>query len=376
MGMLAENVTGLLFAGGDIGFGHIKLDIDTPEGNLQLSLQSTVATGGSRKFKKLFQDNRFDPDKSDLDNQLANMDLEIYDHQNDVTRHYFMGQVAIEEGTDTRLCWDDDKSTDEDSVALLVSTLAVAQTARMSGLDSKVSIYLGTGLPLDRYFDHKDNYEKNFKGQYTVTFKSGPWEDAKCILNIIKCRVFPQAWGIFADMTRDEKGLPMNPYLAKGNVLFVDPGFRTTDFALFRNGDIVDAYANSFEIGVAWAYKQVCDKLSEKGIKIDEKVFDFYLTQKDGKYEMADGRVLDLKPLQENAFKLLGKKLSEELKFRLQEEWDKIHRTVVGGGGGAGAYKYLNLANKELASNPRFGNASGFKKASQGSVKKGLRNNG
>lgn len=376
MNTIAENAGGLIFAGADIGFGHVKVDADMPEGNQKFTLQSTVATGRDRSFKKWQEKGKLDITKSELENQLRVMDVEIYSHQDERSRHYFLGSLAVLEGSDSRLCWDDDKSSDEDSIALLVASLAAAQTERMGGVDSRVSIYVGTGLPLDKFFTHKDSYEQNIKGTYTVTFKSGPWEKVKCTLNIIKCRVFPQAWGIFLDMTQDQYGQPINAYLTEGNVLLVDPGFRTTDYALFKDGEFVDAYAGTLEFGVAWAYGHICNKLAEKGISIDEKVFDTYLQYKDGLYGISGGKAIDLKPLGESAFALLGKKLSEELKLRLKDEWKAIHRTLVGGGGGAGAFEYMKLENKELAKNPQFGNASGFRKASESSVKRAMRKNG
>lgn len=375
MSIFAQSAGGLVFAGVDIGFGHIKLDVEFPDDTMKLSMQATVATGRSLNLKKWQRGGEYDNKKSDLENQLASMDVEIYNHQNDVTKHYFMGQTAIIDGTDARLCWDDDKSSDEDSIALMVATLAAAQTSRMNGIDSKITVYVGTGLPIDKFFAHKDSYERNIKGTYSVTFKSGPWETAKCTISILRCRVFPQGWGIFADMTQDDDGQTINTHLGKGYVLFIDPGFRTTDYVLFNNGEFVDAYTNTFEIGVAWAYKQMCDKLGEKGIVIDEKEFDFYLTQMDGKYPLSDGRIIDLVPLQETAFKMLSKKLSEELKLRLQEVWGKIQKTMVGGGGGAGVFEFLNINGKELVTNPRFGNASGFKKASQRKIKKAMKLN-
>ncbi|SHN86366.1 MULTISPECIES: ParM/StbA family protein [Desulfitobacterium] len=376
MNTIAENASGLIFAGADIGFGHVKVDADMPEGNQKFTLQSTVATGRDRSFKKWQEKGKLDITKNDLENQLRVMDVEIYSHRDEVSRHYFLGSLAVLEGSDSRLCWDDDKSSDEDSIALLVASLAAAQTERMGGVDSRVSIYVGTGLPLDKFFTHKDSYERNIKGTYTVTFKSGPWEKVKCTLNIIKCRVFPQAWGIFLDMTQDQYGQSINAYLTEGNVLLIDPGFRTTDYALFKDGEFVDAYAGTLEIGVAWAYGQICSKLAEKGIVIDEKVFDTYLRYKDGLYGISGGKAIDLKPLGESAFALLGKKLSEELKLRLKDEWKVIHRTLVGGGGGAGAFEHMKLENKELAKNPQFGNASGFRKASESSVKRAMRKNG
>lgn len=375
MDVLAERTVGLIFAGGDVGFGTGKIDMSTPDGeDVQCAMQATIAAGGPRDFKKL--DEKFDPDKNDLENQLLTMDVDILNHQNGISRHLFMGKLAVFEGTDSRYCWDDDKSTDDDAMALLVAQLAAGNTWYAGGVDNKVSVYLGTGLPLKHYKKHKDSYEKNIRGAYTVSFKSGPWEEVKSSLNILKCRVYPQVWGIYYNQTHDDNGNLINKHLLKGYVLVVDPGFRTFDYALFHDGQMVDAYCDSLDFGVAWALKQISNKLAQSGISMDEKELDHYLMAKNGICEMADGRVIDLKPYRDIAFKSLAKKWSEELHLVLQNVWSKIQCTVVGGGGGEGTFEMLSVPQKIKSDNPQFGNASGFLKATKGAVHKAMKNNG
>lgn len=374
--MINDENTGLVSIGSDIGFGTGKLYMNTGTDVIQLSHQSTVATGRIRNYKKWQEDGKFDPNKTDLENQLLTLDVEIQDHQRDKTKHLFMGRLAIQEGTDARYCWDDDKSSNEDSIATLVTMIATGQTQRVGGVDSKISAYVGTGLPIDKFFDYKLTYEQNFKGLYTVTFLSGPWTGVKCTINIVKCRPYPQAWGIYMDLTHDENGQAINPHLGKGYVLVVDPGFRTTDYALFLNGEMLDAYSDTIDLGIAYALNQVSNTLVTKGIQLDEKELDFFYMQKKGLYEMADGRVVDLNPFRDKAFALLGRKISDDLKMRLQQIWSKIQRTEVGGGGGAGLYEHLNLLEEmELVPNPQYSNARGFRKANQAAIKKALKAN-
>lgn len=215
----------------------------------KFSVQSTIATGRDRKFAKLNE--RFNPNYSDLKNQLLYMDVEILDHRNNQVRHVFIGRVAILDGIDSRYCWDENKSSDEDSMALLIAQLAAGQTSRAGGKDSKAAFYVGTGLPIKHYFQHKQAYEQNIKGDFTVIFRSGPWEGVKCILKIIRCQVYPQVWGIFWDETHDQLGNYINEQYSHGYTMIIDPGFRTTDYALFVDGVMKDAYCDSSEFGMA-----------------------------------------------------------------------------------------------------------------------------
>ncbi len=367
------NNGGIIFAGSDIGFGTGKTDILLEDKALKFYIQATIATGGDRRLAKMQE--KFDPQKSDLTNQLLCMDVEIQDHQTSVTRHVFMGKVAITDGTDSRYCWGDNKSSDEDSMALLITQLAAGQTERAGGKDSDAVFYVGTGLPIKHYFELKEAYENNIKGDYTVTFKSGPWQGVKSNLKIIRCKVYPQVYGIFYDETHDESGASINLAYQQGYTLVLDPGFRTTDYAVFIDGMMKDAYSGSSELGIAFALKQISEKLLEKGIHLDEKELDFNFMENDGIYKYK-GNEIDLKPLLDAALKNLAKKLYDDLKLKLQPVWDKLHITLIGGGGGIGLYKHLSFKNMKLVSNPQFGNASGFRKAAQAIVRKSLQENG
>ncbi|MDR3542721.1 MAG: ParM/StbA family protein, partial [Desulfosporosinus sp.] len=271
--------------------------------------------------------------------------------------------------------WDENKSSDEDSMALLIAQLATGQTAKAEGRDSKVTFYVGTGLPIKHYFQHKQAYEQNIKGDFTVIFRSGPWEGVKCTLKIIRCQVYPQVWGIFWNETHDQLGNLINEQYRHGYTLVVDPGFGTTDYALFIDGVMKDAYCDSSELGIASAMKQVSENLAEKGVNLDEKELDHYFMEQDGVY-IFNGEAIDLKTIREVALKSLGKKLYDDLKIKLQPVWDKIQVSLVGGGGGKALFNYLNLDNKQLVADPQFGNASGFRKAAQGALLKSVHSHG
>jgi hypothetical protein len=355
-------------AGIDNGFGTIKNDIFAGDDTMQFLMQSTVGIGGPRRMAKQTGSD-IDPNLDTLTNQLNVMDVEITNiSAGEPPKHYFFGRLAVYEAAKSHYCWDDDKASDEEAMALLVTQLAVAQAMNNYGIDSsKGMYYVGTGLPIRHYFDLKETYEQKIKGKYEVVFKSGPLENTKCSIHIIKCRVYPQGWGIYNDQVYNNRGDIVNQSLKKGHVLVLDPGFRTTEIALFLNGKLVDSFSDSLDYGVAGALKQVSDDV-EKNLHIilSEKELDNLFMSSKNIYEDGD-TVVDLTSYRDKWMKTLARQLNEELKAKLQDVWPKITRILLGGGGGAGLQDYLKWDGKDviLAENPQFGNASGFKKAIQ-----------
>ena len=358
----------LQVAGIDNGFGTIKSDIFSGEEAIQFVMQSTVGIGGSRRMAKQTGSD-IDPNLNALTNQLNTMDVEITNiTKGEPVKHYFFGRLAIYESGKSHYCFDDDKSSDEDAMALLVTQLALAQAMNNEGQDSTNGIYyVGTGLPLDKYFVFKETYEQKIKGKYEVVFKSGPFENIKSTINIAKCRVYPQGWGIYYDQVYNNRGDIVNPALTKGYLLILDPGFRTTEYGLFFNGKMVDNFSDSLPYGVSGALQQMSVELKkDKDIIASEKVLDYLYMDKQDIFEDGD-LVVDLSPYREKWMKNLAREITEDLQAKLQDKWPEITRIVLGGGGGAGISQYLQWDNKvvTLVDNSQFGNANGFKKAIQ-----------
>lgn len=358
----------LQVVGIDNGFGTIKSDVFAGEEAIQFVMQSTVGIGVVRRLAKQTGSD-IDPNMDTLANQLNTMDVEITNiTKGESPKHYFFGRLAIYESSKSHYCFDDDKSSDEDAMALLVTQIALAQAMNNEGQSSSNGLYyVGTGLPLNKYFDLKETYEQKMKGKYEVVFKSGPLVDIKATINIAKCRVYPQGWGIYFDQVYNNRGDVINPNLTKGYVLVLDPGFRTTEYGLFYNGKLLDNFSDSLPYGVSGALQQMSAELKkDKDIIASEKVLDYLFMNKQDMFEDGD-IVVDLSPYREKWMKNLARDITEDLQAQLQDKWPQITRILLGGGGGAGLSKYLQWDNKAvtLVDNPQFGNANGFKKAIQ-----------
>ncbi|UWG98784.1 ParM/StbA family protein [Dehalobacter sp. DCM] len=346
----------ILVAGADPGFGAIKLDI----GDTKILFPAVICNGNERIFSIL---GRTDPEKgSDIDKQIASLDVIVKNNSSGVERHYFMGSLAESlNPKDAHYCWDEDKSTDEEAMALLIVGLALAQPY------PKTNIYLGTGVPVKFYAALKDKYEAELKGSFSVTFLSGPFKGQTRSMNILRSRVLPQSYGVFIKETLTEDGKPTNNKLFGGYVVVIDPGFRTADIATFYDGVMLDP-PNSFSIekGLQWCYQGVAEKLKEmtmdhtNPIETDDKELDKIFRVNKGLYPWNNGAI-DLNPIMKRMLSQLASDISREVMKTLKPMAGRIHTVLVAGKVGEMLFDYLNLDNKVLIDDPQFGNASGFR---------------
>jgi len=346
----------ILVAGADPGFGAIKLDI----GDTKILFPAVICNGSERIFSTL---GRTEVEKgSDIEKQIASLDVIVRNNSTGVERHYFMGSLAESlNPKEAHYCWDEDKSTDEEAMSLLIVGLALAQPY------PKTNIYLGTGVPVKFFAPLKDKYEAELKGSFSVTFLSGPFKGQNRSMNILRSRVLPQSYGVFIKETLNEDGTTKDPRLFGGYVVVIDPGFRTTDIATFYDGIMLDP-PNSFSLekGLQWAYTGVAEKLKEmtmshsNPIETDDKELDKVFRVNKGFYPWNNGAI-DLNPVMKRMLAQLAADISREVMKALKPMAGRIHTVLVAGKVGEMVYEYLNLDNKVLIDDPQFGNATGFR---------------
>ncbi|MCL1791193.1 MAG: ParM/StbA family protein [Peptococcaceae bacterium] len=345
----------ILVAGADPGFGAIKLDV----GDTKVLFPAVISNGSERVFSTL---GHAEQDGSDLDKQIASLDVIVRNNSSGVERHFFMGSLAQSlNPKESHYCWDEDKSTDEEAMALLLVGIALAQKY------PKVNVYLGTGVPVKYYAALKDKYESELKGSFSVVFLSGPLKGQSRSMNILRSRILPQSYGVYIRETLTEDGSAINDKLFGGYVVVIDPGFRTTDIATFHDGIMLDP-PNSFsmERGLQWAYASVAEKLKDmtkeqvNPIETDDKELDKIFRVNGGYYPWNNGAI-NLNPILRNQLILLATDISREVMKTLKPLAGRIHTVLVGGKVGEMLFEHMQLDNKILISDPQFGNASGFR---------------
>lgn len=380
--IIMENVSnsakGVLFVGGDIGYGIMKSKIYQPSSHktLQFHMQSVVGDAMPRKLKKwseLQMKNQGGVNDNFLQDQLDTMDVEIADaHHKEDPEHYFLGKLATIESKEYKYVWDDNKSNSRESIALLLSQIAAAQVALTHNeVDHTVAfVYLATGLPIRYFSDYLEDYELNLRGTHTVKFLSGPYEGKQVEINIIRTKCYAQGWGVWFDqlyLDNLEPNMENIVVYMNGYTLVVDVGHRTLDYALFYEDDMLDGYSGSLmNYGMDYINDRVKTALEKHGISVSEKEIDATFLYHDGLLYISDGdKTLNLKPHREKYLAELAEGIQSELYSKLETHFGKIARSLVGGGTGKALEKYLHLPNQILVPDAQFANASGFLKAAR-----------
>lgn len=344
----------LIVVGADVGNGYTKIDFGD---SLQFQIPSLVSHGKERNLAALME-NYTNP--SDLDAQLKVMDIKIHDHQKDTVEHYFCGELASAEGISINQ-WDDDKGSSNGSRALLLSSIALGLR------EQQAIIYLSASLPVKNFGRYKKSYEDNMAGDYTVEFCSGPMKGISKKIKILRCRVYPEGLGVYILELHARK----KDHLAKGIHAIIAPGFRTTEFLLFRNGKPVDDLSGSLEFGIASAHKHVSKYLSDSyGIDYSEHEVDL-LYREESQITIRRGERINLSEICENEFRSLSDLIVAKLRIKWQDVWKQIESISVSDGGGLVLF-YNGLQDKLVSStdaditlvdNPPFANSMGNRTA-------------
>lgn len=364
MELVGKHVGEIIYAGIDVGYGLVKSYICKPGGadKRTLVMPSAVSSGRDRRYTEWSEEemNSVPEVMVRIERQLDRMYVEICELATNTVNEYYLGRLALEEGKDTHYCWEEDKSNNDEAKALLLSQLALQQLIYSNGENSSTAVRLATGLPVGQFMQNKDKYILNYKGQYMVTFMSGPYKGKFVSLNILDNKPLPQAFGLFYDSLYDEKLQPINNIYLSGHTLVLDIGFRTVDYTLFYDGRMVEPLG-TFEPGMNFIYKDIIEKLKSKDIVVEEKDVDACFLYKDG-WLLTDKGIIDLKKQYASALKKLANRLNNEIPNRIGCDLAKVHKVLVGGGGGEQLFEYLTLDKKVLVDNPQSGNASGFLK--------------
>jgi plasmid segregation protein ParM len=346
----------IMVAGADPGFGAIKLST----GDEKILFPALICNGSERIFSLLGNSEK--ESGSDLERQIASLDVIVKNNSSGVERHYFMGSLAEQlNPKEVHYCWDEDKSDDEEAMALLIVSIALAQPY------PKTNVYLGTGVPVKYFATLRDKYQNELKGSFSVTFLSGPRKGQTRSMNILRSRVLPQSYGVFIKETLTENGGARNDKYQHGYVLVIDPGFRTTDVAMFYDHTMLDS-PNSFSLekGLQWAYGGIAAKLRDmtqsnaNPIETEDQELDKIFRAEGGFYPWNNGAI-DLNPIMRSQLSQLARDIVREIMRAQTAVAGRIHTILVSGKVGEMIYDYMNLENKILIDDPQFGNADGFR---------------
>jgi len=340
--------------GSDLGYGFVKAVCGRGPGE-QVMFQSVVGKARPRNLVTI--------NTSTLEN------LHVHIEGPGIDGEYFVGDLARREAFDTSLTMDEDKVMHENTVVLLATSLALLA----KGAETEVDLV--TGLPVSHYVKQRVALEQRLRGDYTVTFMSGPLQGQQRRLVIRSARVFVQAAGaVYSEILGDDgratgkpivldDGRPVD--LTDSKIGVIDVGFKTTDYVVLERMRWVDLESSSVNVGMNTIFRAVQRELNRR-FNYDLPLYNVESAVASGEIESA-GKKYDVRPITEAAMQAIAKKILDSISADWQNR-AALRAVLVAGGGGAALWGYLRHWDAMyLMPNAQMANALGyFKLANSG----------
>lgn len=336
----------------DLGYSYVK---GANENNKEILLPSIITPGHERKLEKAqtnFFTNKLSPklDKELLDNLYVTL------LNNGRKQEYFVGKLAEQTCTTT---FDASHNKIDSNVT---EVLLATSIALLAPYDEK-PIHLITGLPIEHYLEQNKEFKKMLEEfQCLVYFKD---QNFKRKISFDKVTISMQGLGATYHCIWNE----LERYsIPKTYICIVDPGFKTTDFAVFyihEDGrpEFKEDFSGTFEDGgMVQNYLKLKPIFKEKSSgELDLSSFNDIL--KSGK-TFFNGNFVDFSKEMEQFRKELGINIKNYIYTKWLPILNKINHVFVCGGTGMEVFPYLQglTNNISLAKDAQMANAKGYLK--------------
>jgi plasmid segregation protein ParM len=265
--------------------------------------------------------------------------------------HYFIGKLAQDEGRIFHNSIRQDRYDDPAFDAFVKGTLG-----HVFKEDGKVSLV--TGLPPKFYASHKPLLENALKRTHTFQLRGVTRE-----ITVSRLTILPQLVGTALDLLYTDEGKKADTDLHRLKMGILDPGFGTTDLAIFDKGQYLNKSVDSFRYTMAEVAKQVGDLLyNEYQLEIDDVLRVDEIVRSG--HVSIEGNTYDVSHITDWAKKSIALAVANKVKSSWVQGWE-VDKLFITGGGGKELYPWLKeVINCELVDSPQFANVNGyFKKA-------------
>lgn len=261
-------------------------------------------------------------------------------------KHYFVGDLALRHSLVKYAGTVDDKAKTWTTKILLETGLGIVAPYS--------DICLVTGLPVDFYFNQKNNMKEllnNFNSLCNYELLVGK---EKRLVNprIIKSKIVAQPFGSAMNYVLDYNGNIKNQTEANNKILVIDIGYYTLDLLILDEMEIGKSSCSLSGLGVDTAYKIIQDALKDKFGKTPNR------------YEL-DSVVLskqfenyDITTIINRSFEALSAQINLEIKG-LNTNFNKY---IVTGGCSNLIAKHLDLPQDRVIIYDQMGNTRGYEK--------------
>ncbi|MEK4031399.1 ParM/StbA family protein [Pseudobacillus sp. FSL P4-0506] len=275
----------------------------------------------------------------------------------ETSKRFAVGKLASKYPNNDELTPENDKSSSDQPIVLLLTTLAIDATRHFEEHDGiiEATYILSTGLPLD---ETKRELNKVFRkklksGQHQVTFLKTPELEGKTVrIKFEQVLVNTEGFAAYIDLTTNDDGSTKNEELIGKTILINDIGGLSTDSAIItKEAEVDNEYSDGIKQGVSTYLDNIIRKVYKEykyTIKSRRALVEI-ITNEDPEeqyYIWKDGNRISIKALIDSELMILAK---EEYKL-IKNLWRSVPDIRLAyqiGGGSVILRPYLSKLNDE-----------------------------
>jgi plasmid segregation protein ParM len=264
-------------------------------------------------------------------------------------KHFFAGKLAQEQ---SRLFYNSIKQDRFDDVAFD----ALVKASLGLTLPDDCDVRIVTGLPPKFYATHKNLLVDALKKTHKFNFNG---EDRE--INVTHVNVLPQLVGTALDLLYDDAGKKTNLDLHGKSFGIIDPGFGTTDIAVFSKGEYKDDMKDSTRNNMSEVYRLVNEEL-HKQYRIEANDFQLESIVRTGVLSVK-GKKYNVAELVSWAKDNVAMAIVNHLNTVWIKQWE-IDVVYLTAGGGIALHPYMRkyMPDLQLVPDAQFSNVRGYYK--------------
>ena len=338
----------------DIGFGELKRVSNVFP--IPKAIPSAVAPGAKPASSKLFELHNIDDDCLIVTTEEGTFF---------VGKHAMNVPSAGSKRTQVR-----DRASDPMSRVLFQTGIALSVPHE----DGEYNVFVVTGLPNDDYnLSIKTNLEQFLNRSFTVQFHLSENRTITKTIHVVGVEVLRQPEG---SVTYHQFEFDMEQFLvpspnARASVGIIDFGHFTTDYALFRDGVIIeDDTVNGSTAGVTEVYNKLRRRLI---VKFDQMGYEYRPTDEDLDMAVRTGKIyyinqeFDVSEEVKQSAQEVARMIAKEILDAWGNETNRLQSIIVSGGGSyvfseflAEEFKARKKQGFQIIDAPQFSNVIGF----------------
>lgn len=259
---------------------------------------------------------------------------------------FFVGDLAQRHSQVTYSTTKDNKAATWTTNILLKASLGITAGSN--------SLYLVTGLPVDYYFNQKQDFKDllenfNTNESYIISIGGSDWKVRPWIL---KNKIVPQPFGSAMNYLLDKRGQIKDKKEANKRILVVDVGYYTLDLLILDSMEIGKDSCSPKDLGIDTAYKILREYLKDEIGKAPGRYdLDRYVLS--GEYQG-----YNITDLTNKAFQALA----DQITLEIESLNTTFHKYIITGGWAEKIAKMLTINQKAVITYGQLGNLEGYEK--------------